>query len=334
MDFHGDSEAPSYVQHAGPSRDDWRGDSALAYCSQTQRDAGPVEVSWSLRALSSEDLYDQMLNYTLTPQQLYRCGYPQMCYDNPLRVVCLPRDAVYSSRKTCSRCHSSFTITPRGQYYAQTGRRFHPGRRSSVSRFSCCGARSDQPGCHYSRYHICSIGAPDEWNTTSSGFVRTPWRHNIPGIVFAFDCEMSFTIRGIEVTRVRAVDGNCTTIYELYATPGSPVLYYNTVYRSVTTEHLRNERTTLQDVQAVLLRLFSASTVLVSHGLENDLRCPGLVHDTAVDTAVLFLDRRGLPFRQSFRSLVGAYLNREVPEGTLGHDSVKEAKACMQLMLW
>lgn len=150
--------------------------------------------------------------------------------------------------------------------------------------------------------------------------------------MYALDCEMCFTIRGLEVAKVTVVGADGATVYDAYVRPGSPVLDYNTAFSGVTAEHLRNVRTSLQDVQAVLLRLFTASTVLVGHGLENDLRGLKLVHDTVVDTAVLFPHHRGLPFRRSLRSLVGAYLNRDVQEGT--HDSLEDARACMELVLW
>ncbi|KAH9360822.1 hypothetical protein HPB48_009384 [Haemaphysalis longicornis] len=145
---------------------------------------------------------------------------------------------------------------------------------------------------------------------------------------------MCFTIRGFEVARVSVVDCNGTTVYDSYVRPGSPVLDYNTAFSGITAAHLRNVHTTLQDVQAALLRLFNASTVLVGHGLENDLRVLRMVHGTVVDTAVVFPHHRGLPYRRSLRSLVGDYLNRGVPDGPLGHDSVEDAKACMELMLW
>ncbi|XP_077545629.1 exonuclease GOR-like [Haemaphysalis longicornis] len=320
------------LQCTAPTEDYLQEASALAVSSATLLDANPMEGNRSLLH-RSEGFYNQMVGYMLTPEQLYDGGYLRLCPRKPGRIVCVLAEAEYSSYKTCSRCASSFVITAGGKYCSISSCCYHPGKCTAFG-FSCCGARPGQAGCKSSPYHVCTLGARNEWDTPAWAFVRTPRRCTVNGGVFALDCEMSFTIRGFEVTRVSVVDGNGTTVYDSYVTPGSPVLDYNTVYSGVTAERLRDERTTLQDVQAVLLRLFSASTVLVGHGLENDLRCLRLLHDTVVDTAVVFPHNRGLPFRRSLRSLVGTYLNREVPEGPLGHDTVERAKACMQLLLW
>ncbi|XP_037282204.2 putative exonuclease GOR isoform X1 [Rhipicephalus microplus] len=294
----------------------------------------PLEGAWRL-PVCADDLYHQLLRYRLTPQELYRCGYPRPCPDEPGRAVWLQADAATadSSRKTCCRCGSSFVITPGGEYYANDVCTFHTGRRG-LAEFSCCGATGDEPGCERSDYHVCAQGARGECDAPARGFVRTRPRHGVAGGVYALDCEMCFTIRGLEVAKVSVVGSNGATVYDSYVRPGSPVLDYNTAFSGVTADHLRNVRTTLQDVQAVLLRLFTASTVLVGHGLENDLRGLKILHDTVVDTAVVFPHHRGLPFRRSLRSLVGAYLNRDVQDGTRGHDSVEDARACMELMLW
>ncbi|XP_077544780.1 putative exonuclease GOR [Haemaphysalis longicornis] len=298
-----------------------------------QRHDGSIQGMYSKGNKKYLDLYNLLLPYVLTPQELFHCGYPRLCPENPGRVVCVEGDAIYSSRKTCSRCRASFVITRSGDYYAKSACFFHTGRCSAIG-FSCCGAPADHPGCNSSYYHVCPLGARDKWDTAELAFVRTRRRNGGAREVFALDCEMCFTIRGFEVARVSVVDCDGATVYDSYVRPGSRVLDYNTPFSGITADHLRNVRTTLQDVQAVLFRLLNTSTVLVGHGLENDLRVLRLVHDTVVDTSIAFPHYRGLPYRRSLRSLVAAYLNRGVPNGPLGHDSVEDAKACMELMLW
>lgn len=39
----------------------------------------------------------------------------------------------------------------------------------------------------------------------------------------------------------------------------------------ITEESLRNITTSIRDVQAIMLNLFSADTILIGHSLENDL---------------------------------------------------------------
>lgn len=56
------------------------------------------------------------------------------------------------------------------------------------------------------------------------GFGRTRRRYSVTGGEFALDCEMCFTTaRGLEVTRLSAVDGNdttSTTVFDTYVEPG------------------------------------------------------------------------------------------------------------------
>lgn len=337
MDFEGNREALTTSSH-GSSRDlaSAKGDFHKSSLSLT-RSATPVcanpLVSWRL-PLCPDELYQQLLSYRLSPRALYRCGYPRPCPGKPGRAVWMMQGAAAdSSRKTCCRCGLAFFITPEGEYYASSACLFHTGWR--IGRvFSCCRRSVDEPGCECSQYHVCAQGVRKSRDMPAGGFVRTRSRHGVTGGVFALDCEMCFTIRGLEVVKVSVVGWNGVTVYDSYVKPGSPVLDYNTPFSGVTAETLRNVRTTLQDVQSVLLRLFTASTILVGHGLENDLRVLKLLHDSVVDTSIVFPHPRGLPLRRSLRSLVSAYLNRQVQHGPRGHDSVEDARACMELVLW
>lgn len=294
--------------------------------------SSPLEGAWRLTQCP-DDLYRQLLRYTLTPQELYRCGYPRPCPGEPNRATWYQADmgcTADDSVKTCCRCGAAFIITAAGEYRASEACVFHSGRRGAGAELGCCGATLQDPGCERSEYHVCAQGVPADADGTD-GFVRTRPRHGSHK-VYALDCEMCFTIRGLEVAKVTVVGADGATVYDSYVRPGSPVLDYNTAFSGVTARHLRNVKTTLADVQAVLLRLITASTVLVGHGLENDLRGLRIIHDTVVDTAVVFPHHRGLPFRRSLRSLVGTYLNREVQDGR--HDSVEDARASMELLLW
>ncbi|KAH9373946.1 hypothetical protein HPB48_001122 [Haemaphysalis longicornis] len=232
----------------------------------------------------------------------------------------------YSSRNTCSRCYASFATTPSGEYYANSACFFPAGRCSAIG-FSCCEGSADHPGCNSSYYHVWVLRPRSKRDTVALAFVCSRRRHGGA-------CQVCFTIRGFEMARVSMVDCNGTTVHDSYVSPEVPVLDYNTAFSGITAAHLRNVHTTLQDVPAVLLRLFNASTVLVGHGLANDLRVLRMVHDRVVDTAGVFPHHRSLPYRRSMRSPVGDYLNLGVPNGPLGHDSVEDARACMELMLW
>lgn len=118
----------------------------------------------------------------------------------------------------------------------------------------------------------------------------------------------------------------------------------------MTQEDLESTTITLRDVQAVLLNMFSADSILIGHSLESDLfalkvyprapwglgwgapdfshpsLAPQLLHSTVVDTAIVFPHRLGLPYKRALRSLMADYLKRiiqdngeRLPQGNSGH---------------
>ena len=68
----------------------------------------------------------------------------------------------------------------------------------------------------------------------------------------------------------------------------------------------------------------NADTILMGHGLENDLRSLKLIHAVVIDTSVVFPHFYGLPFRRSLRSLVSSYLKRDI-QVTMLHKFIKRA---------
>lgn len=92
----------------------------------------------------------------------------------------------------------------------------------------CCLQPSGSPGCSYANYHVTDY--IDTSNLT--GFIKTidcdddytPTRKDI----FALDCEMCYTTKGLELTRVTVVDINGKTVYDALVKPDNPIVDYNT----------------------------------------------------------------------------------------------------------
>ena len=117
------------------------------------------------------------------------------------------------------------------------------------------------------RCHISNI----ENLVNVNGFVRTTPK-STDGGVYALDCEMCYTTEGSELTRITVVSSDCKTVYETLVKPENPILDHNTRFSGITERDLQNVRTTLRDVQAVLLNMFSDKTILVGHSLDGDFR--------------------------------------------------------------
>ena len=90
--------------------------------------------------------------------------------------------------------------------------------------------------------------------------------------VYALDCEMCYTTEGPELTRVTVISSECKTVYETLVKPDNPILDHNTRFSGITEEDLQDVKTTIRDVQAVLLSKFSHKTILIGHSFDSDLR--------------------------------------------------------------
>ncbi|CAB1455619.1 unnamed protein product [Pleuronectes platessa] len=154
------------------------------------------------------------------------------------------------------------------------------------------------------------------------------------GGVFALDCEMCYTKQGLELTRVTVVDAEMKVIYDTFVKPITKVVDYNTRFSGVTQEDLESTTITLRDVQAVLLSMFSAESILIGHSLESDLFALKLIHSSVVDTAIVFPHRLGLPYKRALRNLMAEHLKRIIQDNVEGHDSSEDATACLELMIW
>ncbi|XP_019730997.1 RNA exonuclease 1 homolog [Hippocampus comes] len=293
--------------------------------------------------LNGAALYRKLKAYLMTEEQLQEHGYPRI---NPnavgKAVLCnLPEKKVIMDpfTKICCRCGAEYKVNAMGNCLRKEECAFHWGRlrRQKVAggwetMYSCCAAAVGSPGCQTAQQHV-----QDGRKESSDGYVTT-FSKELPvdgnGGVFALDCEMCYTKQGLELTRVTVINSDLKVIYDTFVKPESKVVDFNTRFSGVTAEDLDGATITLRDVQAVLLSLFSAESILVGHSLESDLLALKLIHSSVVDTAIVFPHRLGLPYKRALRNLMADYLKRIIQDGVDGHDSSEDATACMELMIW
>ena len=79
-----------------------------------------------------------------------------------------------------------------------------------------------------------------------------------------------YTTAGIELARVTVINSELKTAYESFVRPEHRIVDYNTRFSGVTRQQMHGVKTTLRDVQAVLLSMFSDQTILIGHSLESD----------------------------------------------------------------
>ncbi|XP_030852144.1 RNA exonuclease 1 homolog isoform X2 [Strongylocentrotus purpuratus] len=311
-----------------------------------------AQTSYSIHKHSNLDtesfegihLYEKLQRYALTEELLRENGYPRPSETSGQALVFKEeRNKTYASsdpnQQVCCRCGSTYLRNPQGKYITRESCTYHWGRPWTrricgmiESRFSCCTGDMETKGCCISKYHVT-----DNKHGDLSGYMKTMpkdiQRNGHPGM-FALDCEMCYTSMGLELTRVTVVDDHLNEVYDTLVQPDNEVVDHNTRFSGITENDLKRVTTKLRDVQAVLLNMFSAQTILIGHSLESDFLSLKLLHSTVIDTAIVFPHRRGPPLKRALKTLMAEYLNRLIQDDVGGHDSTEDARSCMELMIY
>jgi RNA exonuclease 1 len=116
--------------------------------------------------------------------------------------------------------------------------------------------------------------------------------------------------------------------------PDQSIIDYLTKYSGITPAAMSTATCSLRRAQKHVRKLVDHDTILVGHGLENDLKAMQLAHPYCVDTSLLYDHHRGPPYKPSLRFLARNYLKRHIQdrnEAYIGHDSAEDARATLDL---
>lgn len=313
--------------------------------------ASPVPLFWYRKLKPAEVKFSKRLRrHKMDYRSMVTYGFPmeKEMSEGVITIFEYPRKRRYPriykvygvNLRYCDHCYDCYPITESGGYAVNETCVHHWGKLGPKSEYTCCGGRRGSKGCRTNRVHVWK-GIIEGDNGPYYDFYRTtprPLKSIYETAVYALDCEMCYTLRGIEVTKVTVIGYDGKMVLDTFVRPTSEIVDYCTHFSGVTADDLCEERNenlkTLAEVQQVILQLIDADTILIGHGLENDLRALRIAHKTVVDTAFEFPHPLGFPYRHSLRNLAKKYLNRDIQCGNEGHDSLEDARASLDLVKW
>ncbi|THW15611.1 hypothetical protein D6D23_08891 [Aureobasidium pullulans] len=152
--------------------------------------------------------------------------------------------------------------------------------------------------------------------------------------VLTVDCEMITTsVERFALARVSFIDWDGNVVLDELVKPPGTVTDYLTQYSGITKEMMEGVTQTLEELQAKLKDVLTPRTILLGHSLDSDLRALRMSFPFIVDTTLIYPHPKGPPQKSSLKWLTQKYLSREIQNrGPQGHDSVEDAKACLDLV--
>ncbi|KAL6257565.1 hypothetical protein P5V15_011140 [Pogonomyrmex californicus] len=239
--------------------------------------------------------------------------------------------------RNCVRCSRIYFVDLHGQFLKEEDCIYHNGKLrefKSVWHWTCCQQPEHSTGCTKWTCHVWfglypGVNELRDFVTTYPPSVL--YNQEFDFSIYALDCEMCYTIQGMELVRVSITNMWGQIVYDTLVQTNSPVLDYNTRYSGITEQHMERVTKTLWQVREDLLRFISSQTILVGHSLGNDLRALKIIHSNVVDVSFTFPHSRGYPYRMALKTLAKNILKRNIQEGT--HNSIEDARAAMDMIL-
>ena len=139
----------------------------------------------------------------------------------------------------------------------------------------------------------------------------------------ALDCELFYTTAGMSLARLTVVAQDGDLLLDSHVRPprSATIVDLNTRYSGIQERDLDKADKDLVAVRDELARWVGEETVLVGHGLENDLNALRLIHKRVIDTAIVSIEQLSVPCSGQHRltsSLCSSFrIRTEARGGTL-----------------
>jgi RNA exonuclease 1 len=242
----------------------------------------------------------------------------------------------------CSRCTTVFSPKTRTQYpcISHWGKQVGLSNDGSSSNsadgkvWSCCQAPLRSRGCTTHPCHVRKVSQPGELASIRPFIQLDPFIQGQHMSIVSLDCEMSYTLNGMELVRLTVLDNRDHLVFDVLVRPESEITDFNSRFSGITREMFDTQPNVSFDEAIEMLKYYvSRTTIVIGHGLENDLNVLRLIHHHVIDTAILYPHPRGRPYRNGLKDLVKRETGLDVQTaGERGHSSFEDAAAASLLV--
>lgn len=249
--------------------------------------------------------------------------------------------------RVCERCTQRFVVSADPDMWLTCTH--HPGKSSFINeggsrttKWTCCTTTG--AGCVTSPSHVFKVSHAPRLAAYHGYHHLTASDSQHPGAeldAVALDCEMVYTTASMELARISITSKTGELLLDEYVAPENAILDLNTRYSGILQANLDSRQITREALATKMMELgISKDTILIGHGLENDLTALRLVHERVIDSAILFPHPRGRPYRNALKYLAKRFLNKDIQmnpvsgDGSLGHDPAEDARSALELVLW
>lgn len=287
--------------------------------------AHPDKFKQTKRGPDKSDYLKALKELAILKEKLKLYGY----------IVNIPPVQQPKEDRVCRRCNNEFKL---GDILDPIECHHHPGKMirkdKNTKVYECCGGivGGETDACLIAKTHVFYWSNPGEmhwaipFQRTSETFKPNKDSFEALGI----DCEMGYTTKGFELLRITALDFfSGEEVLDVLVRPKGEVLDLNTKWSGIA--EIKDEALSFEDLINLLQSVMDPNTILIGHGLENDLNTMRIIHDKIVDTAILYPKHKTTPtFRYPLKYLTFTYLGRTIQTGE--HDSSEDSLAAIDVV--
>jgi RNA exonuclease 1 len=193
--------------------------------------------------------------------------YPFIATEEQLMAMMYPSTSVLSCEKpnvaiVCKRCSQPFELKYPLDTQDRTACTFHERSAGRNLLYPCCQNQLGSSGCSQ---------GPHVWKEDSAEYLHHEFPFSLLPLSFenayrvvAMDCEMSYTLCGMELTRLTLVDGEGKVIIDELVKTRHAVIDFNTRYSGISS--LDSAIHDFESIRELFQKKVSQETIVIGHG--------------------------------------------------------------------